>query len=215
MNQEVVHNLMNNGNYVAMMTLSNISAVAQGIVSSDPTVPLIVSICTIAIPAVVGSLQYMAQRLVPLYINFIKERDQARSTTLSGKIDALMMALEVANDQAKASKELAATLEKNLENFKAMYQDKDRESAESRAKISEMNDQMKSMNENQKDLNKKLHELSDAATAATHRADIAERDKQELQNRIDELTAKIDVNSSVTLDTNEKVDDIKNRLPLQ
>jgi TolA-binding protein len=155
-----------------LLSIGNATAWIQSWIVNNVSVGAVVTFCTVALPAIVGGIAYIVQKLGPVILGFIKDLDAARSSTLSGQMGRLSGNIEQLRQEKEGADRLAEIAKDQADRLQMMYEHSEAANEVLLTTITAGNARIE-------DLNRKLH--ADRNSAETYRVE-NETLKRELED---------------------------------
>lgn len=220
--------------HIFLALFANTMAWGQSFSSGNLNVAVIVTICTVAVPAIVGAIRYSMLTLGPVCLKQWIDYQNARNSTLGGQIERLMGQLEMANAVAESQKELTDNAKESARLAKEMAADQAKVATEQARLATEQTNRIQVSLDEAKELQKELQKdrdkqianltqlleesrgdsrrnlqkISDSLAEAQHRAEVAESDRLLIQEKLNQALRQIRENSEPIRKTAEKISDM-------
>jgi hypothetical protein len=130
---------------VVLASLANGAAWLQSWAQANISTGAVITFCTIAIPAVVGAITYIVQKLGPVLFDFMAKLDAAKAGTLGGQMERLNHNLEdwqgraeTQRQIAESNRRLADVAKEQADRLQEMYQSSERRNATQAAAIASL-----------------------------------------------------------------------------
>lgn len=141
------HGWITNKLSLALAGLANGSAWIHSAIAENVSVGAIVTAGTIMVPALCGAVIYAIKNVGPVWLQFRKDLDAARSSTLAGQMEVLSKQLDISNRTATANQQLATIAKEQADRLQAMYEASEERNKDASASIDTVKVELRKVNE--------------------------------------------------------------------
>lgn len=204
------HGWLANKLALGLAAFANSTAWIHSAISDNINVGAVVTAGTVVVPALCAGVIYAIKNVGPVWLQFRKDLDAAKSQTLGGQMERLNQNLEITILEKDANKQLAIIAKEQADRLQEMYSASEAKNGETLALLAAIKLDMRKANE-------KLHAMTNEASGYKGQAYILQVELDEYKARlgpvieqahanaqkIDALDAKVDMAGTVLARSND------------
>jgi hypothetical protein len=193
---------------VTLASLANGAAWFQSWAQANISTGAVITLCTIVVPAGVGAITYIAQKLGPVLFDFIAKLDAAKAGTLGGQMERLNRNLEDSKGLAESQRRLADIAKQQADRLQNMYESSERRNAEQAVAIVAMTANDAEIKDSLAHARESLHTIADQANGYKLHAETLQAELDEYKGRLGPVIEQV-AHNRVILEANQaKVDQV-------